>query len=60
MDERRIDVASVKEGKMSRIQFIAISLCVLLGMVDGYDNLAIAYAAPVMRSALNISPSVLG
>lgn len=60
MQEYRVDVASVKEGRLSAIQIRVIILCTLLGFADGYDTLAIAYAAPVMRTALDISAAVLG
>ncbi len=60
MLEYRVEVASVKEGPLSGLQIRVIALCTLLGVVDGFDTLAIAYAAPVMRAALDISSAVLG
>src|ERR1700744_6626384 len=60
MHEYRVDVASVKEGPFSRVQLLVIALCILRGSVDGFDNLAIAYAAPVRRGARNLKVSVLG
>lgn len=60
MQHKPIDIASVCDGPLTAIQIRVMSLCALIGVVDGYDTLAAAYAAPMMRSALNISPAVLG
>ena len=60
MNEYRLNVASLKEGRISPLQIRVIVLSVLLGLVDGYDTLAVAYAAPIMRTALDLSSTVLG
>jgi AAHS family 4-hydroxybenzoate transporter-like MFS transporter len=42
------------------VQIKVIALCTVIGVIDGYDTLAAAYAAPLMRTALNLGPAVLG
>ncbi|WP_144156273.1 MFS transporter [Paraburkholderia sp. BCC1885] len=60
MEETRVDVAAIKDGSMTFMRYVVVVLCVLIGAVDGYDTLAAAYAAPVMRVALGIAPALLG
>lgn len=45
---------------MSSLQIIAVVLCLLLNMVDGYDVLVMPFAAPSMSKEFAISSSFLG
>ena len=45
---------------LSRMQLVAIAVCVLINMVDGFDVLAIAFTAPVIGPEWNVGPAELG
>ncbi|MGL6160785.1 MFS transporter [Microbulbifer sp.] len=45
---------------MSRLQVIAVILCVLLNALDGFDVLAISFAAPGIADEWGISRGMLG
>ncbi len=44
----------------SRFQILAVSLCALINIFDGFDVLAIAYAAPAISTEWSLSPGALG
>lgn len=48
------------EKRFSRFQIIAVSLCALINIFDGFDALAIAYTAPAISSEWSLSPQALG
>jgi AAHS family 4-hydroxybenzoate transporter-like MFS transporter len=60
MQQRTVDVAEVREGPLSTTQIVVIALCAIVGVIEGYDILTMAYAAPLMRTALGLGPVVLG
>jgi AAHS family 4-hydroxybenzoate transporter-like MFS transporter len=45
---------------MGRFQQTVVALCFLVAFVDGYDLVAISYAAPAMRAAGLFEPTQLG
>ena len=46
--------------KLTPVQSIVIAICVLINLLDGYDILIIAYAAPSIASQWGVSPASLG
>jgi benzoate transport len=56
MDPRRL----VQDAPMSRFQWGIVAVCVLIAALDGFDVLVIAYTAPSLTAAWNLSPSSLG
>lgn len=53
--ERRIS-----EGEMSPFQIMAVGICLVINMLDGFDVLAIAFAAPEIAKDWDLSPDRLG
>ncbi|AUW57181.1 hypothetical protein C1T17_02835 [Sphingobium sp. SCG-1] len=51
---------TLDEAPLSRTQIIAIALTALMGAVDGYDVLAMAYAAPGITEEWQINKATLG
>ncbi|MFT4510828.1 MFS transporter [Caballeronia sp. 15711] len=60
MNSKSVTIETVLDGPLSKFQALALGLCMLVGLVDGYDVLTMAYAAPVMQKSLMLSPTVLG
>ncbi|MET9514871.1 MFS transporter [Streptomyces sp. NPDC002994] len=52
--------AALDEGPMSRFQWGAIAVCVLLNMLDGFDVLVMAFTGKAVSSEWALSPSQLG
>ncbi len=50
----------IAASPMSRFQIVAVSLCVFLFALDGFDILAISFAAPGISEEWDISRSALG
>lgn len=50
----------IKQRKMNYFQIIAISVCVLISMVDGYDVMTIAFVAPTIADLWSLSAPQLG
>ena len=46
--------------KMQLVQFIVIGLCLMINMLDGFDILAMSYAADPMAKQLSLDPQRLG
>ena len=56
MDPRRI----IGEGRMTPLQWTAVMICVALNALDGFDVLAITFAAPGIASQWHIQKAALG
>ncbi len=57
----RIDLSgAIDDRPMSRFQQGVVALCFLVSFVDGYDLVAISYAAPAMRAAGLFESTQLG
>jgi MFS family permease len=56
MDPRTI----LLERPMGRLQIAAVALCVALNALDGFDVLAISFAAPGISSDWGIDRAALG
>jgi MFS family permease len=54
-----VDYIEGREG-FSRFQVVAITLCALVNVVDGFDVLAIAFTAPAISTEWSLSPGRLG
>jgi benzoate transport len=59
--ERGLDVRqAIDEGAMSRFQVLAIALCVVLNMLDGFDVLVMAFTASEVAREWSLSGAQLG
>ncbi|SEM43784.1 benzoate transport [Pseudoxanthomonas sp. GM95] len=52
--------AAVTLNRMSRFQWLAIAICVLLNMLDGFDVMVMAFAAPHVSADWGLSGKELG
>lgn len=50
----------IARSPMSRLQIISVCVCVLLNAIDGFDVLAISFAAPGIASAWGVDRAELG
>jgi len=50
----------IARDSFSRFQVLAVSLCALINVFDGFDALAIAYTAPAISTEWSLSPGALG
>src|SRR6185437_11306125 len=50
----------VAEGPLTRCQLVAIAVCVMLNMLDGFDILAMSFAAPGLQGAWQLRDEQLG
>ncbi|OAV61818.1 MFS transporter [Enteractinococcus helveticum] len=53
-------LADVRQGRMSRFQITAVSIALLLVILDGFEVGIMAFAAPEIQEQMAISPDVLG
>jgi benzoate transport len=55
------DLASALERqRMTPFQIAAVGICTILNAIDGFDVLAISFAAPLLAEEWNLSPAKLG
>ena len=52
--------SSMNEGPMSRFQWMAISICVVLVMLDGFDVLVMAFTAAAISAEWKLTGAQLG
>lgn len=50
----------VQEGHMSAFQIVAVTICMAINMLDGFDVLAIAFTGPLIAKEWALSPTELG
>jgi benzoate transport len=50
----------VRYGAMTPFQVMAVSICLVINFLDGFDVLAIAFAAPSIAADWDVAPSALG
>jgi len=50
----------IERGPITRLQVTVISMCCILNTLDGFDILAIAFAAPPIADEWGIQPAALG
>lgn len=53
-------VDAIRQQPMSRLQWVVVALCIALNAVDGFDVLAISFAAPGIAEEWNIDRGMLG
>ena len=58
MDEEL--VANIKQGSMRPVQILAVGICVVINMLDGFDVLVIAFTAPEISAEWDLRPQSLG
>lgn len=51
---------SVDENPMSRFQIVAVAVCIILNMLDGFDVLAVAFSAAHLSAAWHLSGKEIG
>ncbi len=56
VDPKRI----IEQSSMSRAQYVAVAVCILLNALDGFDVLAISFASPGISEEWSISRAALG
>ena len=50
----------VAEGPLTPFQLVAIGVCVCLNMLDGFDILAMSFAASGVKTDWHLADSLLG
>lgn len=53
-------LAEVRHGRMSRFQIIAVSIALLLVVLDGFEVGIMAFAAPQIQAEMSLTPDALG
>ena len=53
-------VASMKEGPMQPVQILAVTICVIINMLDGFDVLVMAFTAPSVAAEWSLDPQSVG
>ncbi len=53
-------VANMKQGPMRPVQVLAVSICVVINMLDGFDVLVMAFTAPAVAAEWGLDPQALG
>jgi benzoate transport len=51
---------AIEHAAMTRFQTVAVLICMVLNLIDGFDVLAIAFAAPLLSKDWQLSPEALG
>ena len=60
MTQTAENAADFREGEMSRLQILTVGICLVINMMDGFDVLAISYAAPSIAAEWHMAPADLG
>ena len=53
-------IASIKSDAMAPVQIIAVAMCVVINMLDGFDVLVMAFTAPEIAREWQLEPQSLG
>ena len=53
-------VSTMDEQPMTAFQTMAVGICMVLNAIDGFDVLAISFAAPVLSEEWGLLPEELG
>ncbi len=53
-------VASMKEGPMRPVQILAVTICVVINMIDGFDVLVMAFTASSIAAEWSLQPQSVG
>jgi benzoate transport len=52
--------SQVEQGPMTRFQIVAITVCIVINMMDGFDVLVMAFTAPSISAEWQLSNAALG
>jgi benzoate transport len=50
----------IDEGEMSRLQILAVIICTVINMLDGYDVLVVAFVSPALSADWHLTGTQLG
>ncbi len=53
-------VADMKQGPMRPTQILAVTICVVINMLDGFDVLVMAFTAPSIAAEWSLEPQSVG
>ncbi len=53
-------VAAMKQGEMRPVQMLAVTICIIINMLDGFDVLVVAFTAPVISEEWDLEPQAIG
>ncbi len=53
-------IASIKQGPMRPVQVLAVTICVVINMFDGFDVLVMAFTAPSIAAEWSLGPQSVG
>lgn len=53
-------VATMKEGPMRPVQILAVTICIIINMLDGFDVLVVSFTAPVISEEWGLEPQSIG
>jgi benzoate transport len=53
-------VETLKQGTMKPVQVLAVTICVVINMLDGFDVLVMAFTAPSISAEWALNPQSLG
>lgn len=53
-------VATMKEGPMRPVQILAVTICIIINMLDGFDVLVVSFTAPVISDEWGLEPQSIG
>ncbi len=60
-DGMSVDIrAMVRDGRMSRFQIVAVTVCMAINALDGFDVLSIAFTGPKIAKDWLLAPTELG
>lgn len=60
-DVKQPDIVQVlRTHPMSQRQWLAVAMCVLINMIDGFEILSAGYTAPAIATEFGLSPQILG
>ena len=51
---------TIRESEMTPFQVMAVAICLVINMIDGFDVVAIAFAAPEIAGEWSLLPTELG
>ncbi|HSG20046.1 MAG TPA: MFS transporter, partial [Burkholderiaceae bacterium] len=53
-------VATLKQGPMRPVQMLAVTICIVINMLDGFDVLVMSFTAPVISAEWGMEPQTIG
>ena len=53
-------ITNLKQGPMRPVQMLAVTICVIINMLDGFDVLVMSFTAPVIADEWGLEPQSIG